>query len=102
MAMLSLGLQKMTTMIDKRDLVSLLHSDMLLLAVLDLFSKESHELKSLERRSMYLMDDIFSAIKKDFGVCIWCKSFCIAKLRLQIAITVGNYEYIRLKNPLAL
>lgn len=89
MAMLSLGLQKMTTMSDKRDLVSLYHSDMILLAVLDLFSMESDELKSLERRSMYLMDDIFSAIKKDFGVCILCQSFCKAK----IAITVSNNEY---------
>lgn len=72
MAMLALGLQKMTIMSDKRDLVSLFHFDMLLLAVLDLFSEESHELKSLERRSMYLMDDVFSAIKKDFGVGILC------------------------------
>lgn len=88
MAMLALGLQKMTIMSDKRDLVSLFHFDMLLLAVLDLFSEESHELKSLERRSMYLMDDIFSAVKKDFGVGILCYSFCKAK----IAITVSNNE----------
>lgn len=72
-AMLSLGLRKMTLMSDKRDLVSLFHFDMLLLAVLDLFSNESHELKSLERRSMFLIDDILLAVKKDLRVCILCQ-----------------------------
>lgn len=70
MAMLSLGLRKTTLISCKSDLVCLFHSEMLLLAVLDLFSNESHELKSLERRSMFLIDDVFIAVKKDFKVCI--------------------------------
>lgn len=89
MAMLSLGLRKMTLMSDRRYLVSLFHSDMLLLAVLDLLSKKSHELKSLEQRSMCLIDDIFFAAKKDLSVCILCQSFCEVK----IVITVSDNEF---------
>lgn len=78
----------MMIMSDKRDLVFFFYFDMFLLVVLDLFSEEFYELKSLEWRLMYLMDDIFFVVKKDFGVGILCYLFC----KVKIVIIVSNNE----------
>lgn len=69
-AILSFGMDKVNLMNDKRCLVSLFHSDMLSLTILDTLSKDSLELKSLEKRSSSLIEYILLAIGKEITVCI--------------------------------
>lgn len=69
-AILSFGMDKVNLMKDKRCLVSLFHSDMLSLTILDILSKDSLNLKSLEKRSSSLIEYILLAIGKEITVCI--------------------------------
>lgn len=71
MAILSNGMLKRRFMSDKKCLVSLFHSDMLTLAVLEAVSKNSLDLKSLEQRSILLIDEILLEVGRDITVCIF-------------------------------
>lgn len=66
MAILSTGISR--RMRDKRTLVSLFHSHMLSLAVLETLSKESDEVKSLLQRSILNLDDFLFELGRDFSV----------------------------------
>lgn len=70
-AILSFGMDKINLMRDKRCLVSLFHSDMLSLTILNTLSKDSLELKSLEKRSTSLIEYILLAVGKEITVCIY-------------------------------
>lgn len=66
MAILSTGISR--RMRDKRTLVSLFHSHMLSLAVLETLSKESDEVKSLLQRSILNLEDFLFELGRDFSV----------------------------------
>lgn len=68
MAILSIGIKR--RMKDKRTLVSLFHSHVLSLAVLEISSKESDEVKSLLKRSILNLDDFLFEIGRDLAVSI--------------------------------
>lgn len=68
MAILSTGITR--RMRDKRTLVSLFHSHMLSLAVLETLSKESDEVKSLLQRSILILDEFLFELGRDFSVGI--------------------------------
>lgn len=70
MAILSNGMLKRGFMSDKRCLVSLFHSDILTLAMLEAVSKNSLELKTLEQRSIFLIDEILLEVGSNITVCI--------------------------------
>lgn len=70
MAILSNGMLKRRFMSNKRCLVSLFHSDILTLAVLEAVSENSLELKSLEQRSILLIDEILLEVGRDITVGI--------------------------------
>jgi hypothetical protein len=79
-AMLSIAMErKNLTHRNERILVSLFHCNMLSLAVLERVSTDSDELKSLQSRITYLIDDILFDIGKDFEVSITYKKItCIS------------------------
>lgn len=68
MAILSVGINK--RMRDKRILVSLFHSHVLSLAVLETLSQESDEVKSLLKRSILNLDEFLLELGMDLSVCI--------------------------------
>lgn len=68
MAILSIAIKR--RMKDKRTLVSLFHSHVLSLAVLEILSKESDDVKSLLKRSILNLDDFLFEIGRDLAVSI--------------------------------
>lgn len=66
MAILTTGINR--RMRDKRTLVSLFHSHMLSLAVLETLSKESDEVKSLLKRSILNLDEFLFELGRDLSV----------------------------------
>lgn len=94
MAILSNGMLKRRFMSDKKCLVSLFHSDMLTLAVLEAVSKNSLELKSLEQRSILLIDEILLEVGRDITVCI------LITLNVAFSDTLMNCRNVYLNNDL--